>query len=82
MSQANVSQSNPSTYTLGTADAVFLMNDELSRYLRDIGKHGVMLSIAQYAIEPLSVGSQQRAELGRKIGEEISWFNKQPDKPG
>lgn len=68
-----------SAYTLGTADAVFLLSDDLNRYLRDVGKHAIVISTAQYAIEPLAGGSEQRMNLSRKIGEEITWFNGQSD---
>ena len=76
---ANVSQSSLGKYTLGTADAMFLLNDELVKYLREVGKHAVALSTMQYAIEPLPAGTQLRIELSTKVGEEIRWFNAQAD---
>jgi hypothetical protein len=76
---ANLTTSSLNAYTLGTADAVFLLSDDVNKYLRDVAKHAVALSTMQYAIEPLPVGSQQRVDMSEKIGEETLWFNNQLD---
>jgi hypothetical protein len=54
---ANITTSSLNAYTLGTADAVFLLSDEANKYLRDVAKHAAALSTMQYAIEPWPVGS-------------------------
>lgn len=79
ITHANVSTSDLNVYTLGTADAVFLLDDEVAKYLRELFKHAVTLSTLQHAIEPLGVGSVQRVDLSRKTGEELMWFNNQVD---
>jgi hypothetical protein len=80
ISQGNISTSGLNACVLGTADAVFLLDDELSKYLGELAKHASILSNLKYAIEPLAVGSAQRVDLSQKTGEELKWFNNQADK--
>jgi ABC-type nickel/cobalt efflux system permease component RcnA len=79
ISQGNISTPSLNAYVLGTADAGFLLDDKISGYLRDAHEHAVMLSSVKSAIEPLVVGTQQRIDLSRKAGEELTWFNDQAD---
>src|SRR5580658_1146849 len=67
---SNVSQSSLSTYTLGTADALFLLSDELEKYLVEIRSHAVRLSTMQHVVDSHPVGSEQRMDLAKKIGDE------------
>jgi hypothetical protein len=75
----NVSASSLNAYTLGTADAEFLFDGSLSKYLRELFKHASMLSTLKYAIESSPVGSAQREDMVRigrarkPFGSTISW---------
>jgi hypothetical protein len=76
---ASVSQSILSTYTLDTSDAVFLLSDDIAKYLVDISSHAIKLSVMQSVIEANPVGSQQRIDIAKQIGDENKWFNEQLD---
>jgi hypothetical protein len=78
ISQGNVSDASWQAYMLGTAD-VFLLNDELSKYLNALGKRAAMLQPLNYELESLPVGSARRIELSKKRGEELVWWNDRPD---
>jgi hypothetical protein len=68
-----------STYTLGTADAGFLLSDDIAKYLVDLRSHAIRLSTMQNVVESYAVGSEQRIDLVKKIGDENIWFNEQLD---
>ena len=77
ITHGDISTSALSAYSLRIADAVFLFDDELSNYLRQLFHHANNLSVLKRAIEPSPVGSSQREDLVRRAGEETVWFNNQ-----
>jgi hypothetical protein len=78
VSQGNVSDASLRTFMLGTAD-VFLLNDELSKYLDALAKRAVILQPLNSELEAHPVGSDRRVELSTRRGEELAWWNSRAD---
>ena len=76
----NISEAGLQAYRLGTADAVFLLNDELSKNLVELAKRAVVLPLLNSEMESLPVGSDRRVKLSETRGEKLAWFNSQGDK--
>jgi hypothetical protein len=74
VTQGNVSDASLRAYMLGTAD-VFLLDDELSKYLDALGKRAAILQPLNLELESLPVGSERRIELSKQRGEELAWWN-------
>ena len=73
--KGNASDEDMRAFVLGTADAAFLFDDDLTRYLAEMGKHAVELQSIHSALENL-VG-QQKAQAIKVMSEKLWWFGDQ-----
>jgi hypothetical protein len=64
------------SYVVGTGDAGFLLNDEISTYLEEIRKRATRLQAIKHTLEPLPVGDQRTA-LVQEDEKIFSWFMEQ-----
>jgi len=62
-------------FVLGTGDAAFLFDDDLTRYLEEMRKRAVTLQTISNALETLPVGAQRTRFVNVKSEHEV-WFTK------
>jgi hypothetical protein len=65
-------------YTISTADAVFLFNDQIAEYLRELRKRAIILETIHSVMEPLPPGDK-KVELWEKASKEFLWLNDELD---
>jgi hypothetical protein len=63
-------------YVIGTADAGFLLNEDIATYLEEIRKRGSRLGAIQETLKPLPVGNE-RSALVQQEQELFSWMMEQ-----
>jgi hypothetical protein len=66
------------TYTIATADAVFLFNDQIAEYLKELRKRAIILETINSIMEPLPPGDK-KVELWEKASKEFLWLNAELD---
>jgi hypothetical protein len=79
LTHARVSDDQFRAYVIGTSDAVFLLDDEISTYLEEIRKVAGRLETINSVINPLPVG-EQRSALADEEARITLWLTAQlPD---
>src|SRR6266481_1176476 len=59
MTHAGVTDDQIRSYVVGTADAVFLLNDDISKYLRELREQAIVLQTISETLAPLPVGDER-----------------------
>jgi hypothetical protein len=76
MTHGHPSDDQIRSYVVGTADAGFLLNDDIAMYLEEIRKRGSRLESIKETLKPLPVGNE-RAALAQQKEELFSWMMEQ-----
>src|SRR5216683_2547598 len=61
MTQRYASDDQIRSYVVGTADAGFLLNDDIATYLEEIRKRGSRMGAIKETLQPLPVGNERSA---------------------
>jgi hypothetical protein len=73
---SDVSKELIGSYLIGTATAPFLFNDEIVRYLQEIGEHASLVYAAKETLKTLSDDDEAaRLKLNSKISEHLAWLS-------
>jgi hypothetical protein len=79
LAHASVSDDQLRAYVVGTSDSVFLLDEEISRYLQEIRKAVFRLQAINSTLRPLPVG-EQRTALANEEAQIMTWLTAQlPD---
>ena len=76
LQQGTASPDQLLSYSIDTADAVFLLNDDIAKYLEDMRKRASNLSRTGAALERLPEG-ERRSELTQKEEDNFAWLTDQ-----
>ena len=76
LTQRYPSDDHVRSYVVGTADAGFLLNDDVAAYLEEIRKRGSRLGAIEVALKPLPVGNERTAFVQQEE-ELFSWMMEQ-----
>jgi CHASE3 domain sensor protein len=76
MTQGFASDDQIRLYVVGTADAGFLLSEEVSKYLEEIRKRASSLEAIQKTLRPLPVGDQRTASVAQEQ-QIFSWLMEQ-----
>jgi hypothetical protein len=76
LADRNVSNDQVDAYVVGTSDSVFLLDEETSKYLKEILERVIQLQAIKETMESLDVG-KQRSDLIKREGEIFSWLGAQ-----
>jgi hypothetical protein len=78
LAQSNATDEQIRSYVIGTAEARFLVNDDISTYLNEIGTRASRLRAINATMSPLPVGDQRTA-LAQEEKRIFAWMMEQVD---
>jgi hypothetical protein len=72
--KGNASEEDQRAFVLGTGEAAFLFNDDLTRYLEEMGRRVVVLQNCRHMLETLPVGVE-RTKVVDVMTDHRMWFH-------
>jgi hypothetical protein len=78
LAQSNATDEQIRSYVIGTAEARFLVNDDISKYLNEIRTRASRLRAINATMSPLPVGDQRTA-LAQEEERIFAWMMEQVD---
>lgn len=76
--QASATDQDIREYTIGTADAVFLFDDDVAKYLHTIRSKAIQAKSLREVADPLSPG-EEKANYVKEAFERLTWLGDQLD---
>lgn len=77
--QGDASQDAVGEYLLGISNAPFLLDDELTIYLREIGKRASDLHVTKYTLTSTFLEDRTKIELEKQANANLEWLLAQHD---